>query len=157
MLDQIQNSREHWTGVNEIITRWLIERQELIRLLCSLTNRKDYEPDIGFKLRVERFCEALVDYLSVGHFEIFIELENEARTFDARGIQLVEALYPYLQQSTEVGLWFNDRCDQLRHSDSFYEQIRVELSHLGESLADRFQLEDQLIEYVHKANEHILH
>ena len=114
------------------------------------------EPEAKFKLRIERFCEVLVDYLSAGHFEIFIELENEARTFDERGIQFIEALYPYLQQSTEVGLSFNDSCDQLRHGDSCFQQIRSELSHLAESLTDRFQLEDQLIEYVHKSNERIL-
>ena len=74
----------------------------------------------------------------------------------AGGIQFIEALYPYLQQSTEVGLSFNDPCDQLRHGDSCFQQIRSELSHLAESLTDRFQLEDQLIEYVHKSNERIL-
>ncbi len=156
MLEQVKDSREQWGGVNHIITTWLIERQELIRLLCSLTDSSMKETEAEFKEALERFCEVLVDYLSAGHFEIFTELENEARTFDERGIQLVEALYPYLQQSTEVGLWFNDRCNQLRHSDSLYEQIRSDLSHLGESLTDRFQLEDQLIQYVHKSNEKIL-
>ena len=158
MLEQVQSSAEQWGGVNNIINTWLVERQELIRIYCSLTV-KEPEGESGkveFAQNLEHFCEVLVDYLSAGHFEVFTELENEARCFDARGIKLVKAIYPYLEQSTEIALWFNDRCDQLQHSDTRTEQIRSELSYLGESLTDRFELEDQLIEYVHRANATVL-
>jgi len=69
-----------------------------------------------------------MNYLSAGHFEIFTELENEARSFDERGIKLVSAIYPYLEQLTEIALWFNDRCDQLRLGKTKhekYEKYRV--------------------------------
>jgi regulator of sigma D len=150
MLDQVRSSAEQWGGVNNIINTWLAERQELIRLYCVITDRQSNKPE--FILALENFCEILVDYLSAGHFEVFTELENEARSFDERGIKLVNAIYPYLEQSTEIALWFNDRCDQLRHSNTKHEQIQSELSYLGESLTDRFELEDQLIEYVHHSN-----
>ncbi|MFT4819648.1 MAG: regulator of sigma D [Candidatus Azotimanducaceae bacterium] len=67
-------------------------------------------------------------------------------------MQLVRALYPYLEQSTDIALGFNDRCEQLRINHAGIGQVREELSRLGESLTDRFELEDQLIEYVHLAN-----
>ena len=114
MLEQVENSREHWGDVNNIINTWLEERQELIRLYSSISGDKVSKAE--FANRIDTFCEVLVDYLSAGHFEVFTELENEARSFDTRGIQLVQALYPYLQQSTEIALWFNDRCEQLEHS-----------------------------------------
>jgi regulator of sigma D len=145
MLEQVQVGT--WGGVNSVINKWLVERQELIRLYCSLTEESLDQPK--FLRRLDTFCEVLVDYLSAGHFEVFTELENEARTFDERGLQLVNALYPYLEQSTEIALCFNDRCEQLKQSHREFEKIREELSYLGESLTDRFQLEDQLIEYVH--------
>ena len=154
MLEQVRSSAEQWGGVNNIINTWLAERQELIKQYCALTDKKTNKAD--FTLALENFCDILVDYLSAGHFEVFAELENEARCFDARGIKLVKAIYPYLEQSTEIALWFNDRCEQLRHSDSQHEQIRSELSYLGESLTDRFELEDQLIEYVHNANAEVV-
>ena len=145
MLEQVQLGS--WGGVNNVINKWLVERQELIRLYCSLTE-DDADRSI-FLRRLETFCEVLVDYLFAGHFEVFTELESEARHFDERGLQLVNALYPYLEQSTEIALCFNDRCEQLKQSHRDFEKIREELSYLGESLTDRFQLEDQLIEYVH--------
>mgnify|MGYP003628229958 CR=1 FL=1 len=137
-------------GANSVIHKWLVERQELIRQYCSLTEEDADRP--SFLRRLESFCEILVDYLSAGHFEVFTELENEAKTFDERGLQLVNALYPYLEQSTELALCFNDRCEQLKQSHRDFEKVRDELSYLGESLTDRFQLEDQLIEYVHNSN-----
>lgn len=150
MLQQQQFSETDWVGINHVINKWLLERQQLITLYCSLTDSTSDRP--MFLRRLEGFCEVLVDYLSAGHFEVFRELENEARSLDDRGIQLVNALYPYLEQSTELALCFNDRCEQLKVSHRDFEKIREELSFLGESLTDRFQLEDQLIEYLHKNN-----
>jgi regulator of sigma D len=147
MLEQVQLG--NWGGVNSVINKWLVERQELIRLYCSLT--EDAADRSIFLRRLETFCEVLVDYLFAGHFEVFTELESEARHFDERSLQLVNALYPYLEQSTEIALIFNDRCEQLKLSHRDFEKIREELSYLGESLTDRFQLEDQLIEYVHNS------
>jgi regulator of sigma D len=148
MLQNYQSGQPAWAGMNHLLNKWLIERQELIRLYCSLT---DDDADIPmFLRRLGTFCEVLVDYLSAGHFEVFTQLENEARHLDERGLKLVNALYPYLEQSTEIALCFNDRCEQLKQSHREFEKIREELSYLGESLTDRFQLEDQLIEYVHK-------
>jgi regulator of sigma D len=151
MLHNYQSDLSPVSGMNHLINKWLVERQELIRLYCSLTDENIDRP--MFLRRLETFCEVLVDYLSAGHFEVFTELENEARHFDERGLNLVNALYPYLEQSTELALCFNDRCEQLKQSHREFEKIREELSYLGESLTDRFQLEDQLVEYVH--NEYV--
>jgi len=155
MLRKVQNAKEVWGEVDQILSKWLLERRDLITAYCTLIN--DKHTCGGANRELEQFCEVLMDYLSAGHFEIFTELEFEARTFDARGIQLVKALYPYLEQSTEIALGFNDRCDQLRESDADFSQIRAELSYLGECLTDRFELEDQLIEYVHTANAELCH
>ncbi|MCB1645765.1 MAG: Rsd/AlgQ family anti-sigma factor, partial [Pseudomonadales bacterium] len=106
--DVSSEAKVHWANLNNTIARWLEERNQLISMYCGLTAINNHQQ---FASRLEAFCEVLVDYLSAGHFEIFSELEDEARTFDARGIQLVNVLYPYLEQSTEIGLWFNDRCD----------------------------------------------
>ncbi len=145
-------STEHWSEVSTIINKWLVERQELISLYCALSATTS---SASFSNKLTRFCEILVDYISAGHFEVFTELEDEARTCDARGLHLVQALYPYLEQSTESAINFNDLCTQLADSAVAANQIRPMLSELGESLTNRFELEDQLIEYVHKSNEAI--
>lgn len=145
-------STEHWSDVSTIIDKWLLERQELISIYCALSATTK---PVNFSNKLTRFCEILVDYISAGHFEIFTELEEEARTCDSRGLHLVQALYPYLEQSTESAINFNDLCAQLTESATNSNLIRPQLSELGEALTNRFELEDQLIEYVHKSNETI--
>jgi len=39
MLEQVRSSAGHWSGVKNIINTWLVERQELIRLYCALTEQ----------------------------------------------------------------------------------------------------------------------
>ena len=79
-------STEHWSNVSAIIEPWLLERQELISIYCALSTATT--PD-NFSDKLTQFCEILVDYISAGHFEIFTELEDEARTCDSRGLHLV--------------------------------------------------------------------
>ena len=150
MLKKVQNARQHWGEVDTILNRWLLERQNLIAQYCHLSRR--FTSNAEARHVLSDFCEVLMDYLSAGHFEIFSELEAEARTFDARGIHLVQALYPYLQQSTEIALAFNDECQRLIEAQAALTPLRAQLSYLGECLTDRFELEDQLIEYVHTAS-----
>jgi regulator of sigma D len=145
-------STEHWTDVSTIIEKWLLERQELISIYCALSATTT---PTSFSDKLTQFCEILVDYISAGHFEIFTELEDEARTCDSRGLHLVQALYPYLAQSTESAINFNELCTHLAGNAASSNLIRPMLSELGEALTNRFELEDQLIEYVHKSNEKI--
>ncbi|MFT4712321.1 MAG: regulator of sigma D [Candidatus Azotimanducaceae bacterium] len=145
-------STEHWSDVSAIIEKWLLERQELISIYCALSAATT--PDT-FSDKLTQFCEILVDYISAGHFEIFTELEDEARICDSRGLHLVQALYPYLEQTTESAIDFNELCTQLGSNAANSNQIRPMLSELGEGLTNRFELEDQLIEYVHKSNKKI--
>tara|TARA_B100000676_G_scaffold293060_1_gene329354 strand:- start:556 stop:759 length:204 start_codon:yes stop_codon:yes gene_type:complete len=58
-------------------------------------------------------------------------------------------MYPYIQQSTDAALVFNEHCSTMGDSKAQATLLRSELSELGELLTDRFQLEDQLIEFVH--------
>ena len=44
---------------------------------------------------------------------------------------------------------FNEHCNTMGDSEAQATLLRSELSELGELLTDRFQLEDQLIEFVH--------
>ncbi len=144
MASQQQHARQdQGHAVDLMINHWLIERQELISRLVHLTEGQSQED-------VDAFRDVLVDYISAGHFEIFAELEAEAKAMDIRGVQLLNALYPHIQRSTDAALNFDEHCDYYSRSRAQAPVLKAELSHLGELLADRFQLEDQLIEFVHK-------
>ena len=81
MLENCRTAKERWGGVHQLIDRWLKERQELLVHYCDLsdTARDTASENLGRKL--ERLCQILVDYTSAGHFEIYEQLNQEAREF----------------------------------------------------------------------------
>ena len=87
MLDSCTNSQERWGGVHQLIDRWLAERKQLVVTHTQL--RKRQAPTSAPDNELAAFCDALVDYLSAGHFEIYEQLMREAEDFkDQRGIDL---------------------------------------------------------------------
>ncbi len=152
MLENCENAKERWGGVNDLIDKWLKERQALIVKLCDLS----VNPGSSQENKVERFqsfCQILVDYVSVGHFEVYEQLLSEAAEFDNQaGRELANRIIPQIQESTEVALDFNDRFDNIHKVDDGIEGLIAELDNLGKTLEDRFELEDVLIESLHKAH-----
>ncbi|MFT5717270.1 MAG: regulator of sigma D [Oleiphilaceae bacterium] len=152
MLDNCKNAAERWGGVSDLIDKWLLERKSLIVGLCGLSvNPGSSEENKAEKL--QSFCQLLVDYVSVGHFEVYEQLVAEAAEYNDGGIELAKKIIPLIQESTEVALNFNDRFDDIHKVDDGIEDLIKELEELGKTLEDRFALEDNLIESLHKAHE----
>ncbi|OZB14272.1 MAG: anti-RNA polymerase sigma 70 factor [Marinobacter sp. 34-60-7] len=152
MLEYCQNARERWGGVNELIDRWLKERQELLVRYCDLSGDQDFSQTEALRQKFVGLCDVLVDYVSAGHFEVYEQLIQEAREFNDGGLELAAKGYPRIEKTTEVALNFNDRLDNRNLSEQDVRDLFDELSHLGEALESRFELEDFLIEHLHNAH-----
>ncbi|WP_372965035.1 sigma D regulator [Marinobacter sp.] len=152
MLENCQNARERWGGVNELIDRWLQNRQQLLVHYCELSGENDFTPTEALSKKFIRLCEVLVDYVSAGHFEIYEQLIQEARDFDDGGLELAAKVYPQIEKTTEVALRFNDHVDGRVLTEQDVATLFEELSRLGEVLANRFEMEDFLIENLHNAH-----
>lgn len=149
MLETCQNAQERWGGVHQLIDRWLQERHELVSAFVALNDAP--QASVADAETVQRFCEILVDYVSAGHFEVYEQLNGEAKAFgDQRGLELAKQIYPRIEAITEVALAFNDRCDNGDCRDS---SLGPELKRLGQMLHERFELEDCLIEVLHNAHQ----
>ncbi|SEG78386.1 sigma D regulator [Marinobacterium lutimaris] len=150
MLEKCRNAKERWGGVSDIIDQWLEQRQQLIRTLFSLSDCEIGKP---LNEQLTLFCDLLMDYLSSGHFEVYEQLLLEGSEFDDGSVDKVQDLFPRIQPTTNAALDFNDRYGSfdsptLREIRDFAE----ELSNMCETLEDRFELEDQLIEVLHNAH-----
>ncbi|MDP0561466.1 MAG: sigma D regulator [Candidatus Endonucleobacter sp. (ex Gigantidas childressi)] len=149
MLDDCRSAKERWGGVSKIIDRWLSERQELIVLYCSINGVDQLKSDKrSLTVKLKEFCQIMVDYVSVGHFEVYERLNQEGLEFDDEGIEVAQALYPKIESNTHLCLDFNDRCEVI----SSVKGLQEALSALGEVLEDRFMLEDNLIETLHESH-----
>jgi len=150
MLEKCLDARERWGGVSELIDRWLHERQDLLSRFIALP-QAPVEAQICPAL--QGFCDVLVDYVSSWHFGVYEHLLAEADSFNDGGIELARELDPRMQATTDAVLGFNDQysdLQQLTLQDAAH--LAERLSALGETLAERFELEDDLIERLHTAH-----
>jgi regulator of sigma D len=154
MLDNCIDAKERWGGVNEIIDRWLEERQQMLVQYCALSglDQAATSDDVrGEKLRI--FCQILVDYVSAGHFEIYDKLMKEGREFDdEEALQEAGKLYSQVDKTTENLLDFNDK--YLETDD--LSSLSGDLSYLGESLEVRFSAEDRMISVLHTSHKDLV-
>ena len=150
MLKGCQTAKERWGGVSEVIDRWLGQRQKLIVLYCSINGVDCLEEDQRpISVKLQELCQTLIDYVSAGHFDIYEQLLQNAEALSNSGIQenteLAKNLLPALAKNTSDCLAFNDNCELV----SSLSNLQAVMSKLGETMAERFSLEDQMIEFLH--------
>lgn len=157
MLKHAENTKEHWGTVDKLVDRWLKERQELILLYCAVDGLREYTPkDTPVTIKVQAFCDVLIDYMSAGHFEIYDELLQEAQEFDDDYLELANSVFPRIQASTQIAVDFNDKYADTSIVDEQMPELAADLSELGEKLVERFDLEDQLIETLHNCHRELV-
>ncbi|MBJ7555733.1 sigma D regulator [Marinomonas spartinae] len=151
MLERCKTAQERWGGVHDIIDRWLKQRQHLIETWVELRDLEEYtQMDTP---KIQHLCELLVDYVSVGHFNVYEQLALEAQEFkDDSALKLLNELMPEIDESTEVALEFNDKYDTQKHVSAQLEALPCSMKTLAVVMAERFQLEDRLIEELHEAH-----
>ncbi len=103
---------------------------------------------------LHRLTQILVDYASSWHFGVYEQLLVEAGEFNDGGMDLAKELDPKIQQTTDAILSFSDQYSELEGQLTVQDiaHLSEDMSRLGEALAERFELEDQLIEVLHTAH-----
>lgn len=126
-----------------MIKELLQERQQVWSLYCSVAGLEPFTPDKPVDTLIQEFCQLLVDYISLGHFGIYQRITDgkERRT---RVIKKAEEIYPRIAKATDSAIEFNDKYEKLS-GQAVLASLPGDLSHLGEELATRIELEDQLI------------
>lgn len=128
-----------------VIQRWLAERNELLVLYCRLTGkRKDKVlPD---QQQLNQFCDILIDYVSAGHFEVYEQVVSMCDHHGAHSLQLLQELFPKISKTTDIVVDFNDKYAAAHSDEELMAELDKDLSKLGEAIALRVELEDQLID-----------
>jgi len=118
-------------------------RTDTLSLLSELASRQPFKPEHSTQQLLQSFCESLIDYTATAHFQLYRHIdENKERRVAAR--EIAEKVYPRISETTQSFLAFNDKYDCEDHCDNLTE-LADDLSRLGEELADRIELEDQVI------------
>lgn len=154
MLENCKSAKERWGGVNQIIDRWLQERQELLVDYCSLSGITSFDENISdHRQRVRHFCQTLVDYASAGHFGVYDQLIKEGRDFhDRQALETAAKLYKIIDATTEKLLDFNDKYQETDDLSA----LASDLSDIGQQLEPRFEAEDQMIAVLHVSHKDLV-
>ncbi len=148
MLDNCKDNRERWQAVETLLQGWLKERREvLVKYAAIAANLERDTEKASVDAGLERLCQLLVDYVSVGHFEVFYELIREAEAFADGSDTIANEIIPRIGDTTEVILGFDEK-----YPTEEQEDPGADMSLLGEVLESRFELEDRLITLLHRSH-----
>lgn len=128
---------------SKMVQELLQERQQVWALYCELGRRKPFAAEPSLNKAIQRFCQLLIDYISLGHFGVYRRIiDGTERRLSA--VQTAETVYPAIENATDVALAFNDKYAE-SESPRLGIDLEGDLSRLGEALATRFDLEDRLL------------
>lgn len=143
MTDVVADRR---TGSRQMIGELLKVRERVLALYSELAEQQPFAPERARVFEVlEQFCQALIDYTADAHFRLYryVDEKRERRLAVA---QVAERVYGGILETTDTILLFNDQYDFSRGRKAIdVSTLEQDLSTLGERLADRIDLEDQII------------
>ena len=144
---------QQFEAVDELLTRWLKERRELLGKYTEIIVMLDTDRGEALGERQKALCGLLVDYVSAGHFEVFHRLVEEAESFADGSGRLAQELMPDIADTTEVILAYEEKYGS---GESYPDTLQRDLSALGELLESRFVLEDRLIAGLHSSHRRLV-
>ena len=122
-------------------------RTETLSLYTELANQRPFEADEITREALQDFCQSLIDYAASAHFQLYRYISDKLER-RAAVLEVADSIYPRIVQTTDRILRFNDKyesVDLLRGEKEALDLLDTDLSSLGEALAERIQLEDQVI------------
>ena len=128
----------------EMISKLMAERQQMLVSFCRIAGLDPFTHDQPSREMLEEFCQILVDYTAFGHFEIYSRiLSGEERR--KKVLEVASRIYPKIAEATDFAVAFNDKYDALTHTEPL-DHLNDDLCKLGEEIATRIDVEDQLVE-----------
>ncbi len=124
------------------------ERRQVWSLYCEVADLKPFSASSETHFALTKFSQLLVDYVSLGHFGIYEYLLSGTERRE-KVLTAAKNIYPEFSRTTEAVISFNDKYDDSQ-SNFNVEGLEADLSALGEDLAKRIELEDDLCSLVLK-------
>jgi regulator of sigma D len=127
----------------QLIAELQYERQKVWSLYCHVAELMPFSANQTVRKKLARFSEMLIDYVSLGHFGVceclFADADNQDPALSA-----AKEIYPALSSTTQAAVSFNDKYEH--SAATMLDELKQDLSALGETLAQRIDLEDRLCE-----------
>lgn len=133
----------------------LIERrQRVATAYCALAGvsslgARDVETLRPHTDQLSSFCQAMVDYTAMGHFEVYQRIiEGKERRQAVKDV--AAEIYPAIAETTDYLLGFNDKYDDTEGKSIDTSLLVDDLPKLGDIIDLRGDLEDQILAALQK-------
>lgn len=143
-------TQERRRDLGETLEALKEQRQKTLLSYCSLvgTNTPGKTSPDGIQdiapVALQELLNIMVDYMAMGHFTVYQRIiEGKERRGAVQ--EAAEIAYPGIGETTDVMVEFNDTYENFTGSADEQKQIREDLSKLGEMLAIRGELEDEIL------------
>ena len=118
------------------------ERRAVWSLYFKIGELKPFSSSAKTRMSVAKFAQSLIDYASLGHFGIYERLLSGNERREAV-LTMAKKIYPEFSKITDAIVSFNDKYDD-QQQDFLVDDLESDLSSLGEGLARKIELEDEL-------------
>ena len=124
-------------------------RRDVLTNYCRLAGIASFDERESGRMKAApealvRFCETMVDYTAMGHFEVYQRIiEGQERRRAVK--EVADDVYPAIAETTDWLVDFNDSHETHEGTPEEEATLNEELYKLGEIIALRAQLEDQLL------------
>ncbi len=129
-------------------------RQEVVVAYCKLSgvssfDRRDSETHTVDSDQLRNFCQIMVDYTAMGHFEVYQRIiEGKERRRAVKDV--ANEVYPAIAETTDYLVDFNDKYDAFEGTADELQQLQGDLAGLGQIISVRGELEDQILAALEK-------
>lgn len=135
--------------LTETINSLVQLRQEMFVSYCQLAgvstfDRRMIEQPKAQSEQLREFCQIMVDYTAMGHFEVYQRIiDGKERRVAVK--EMAAKVYPGIADTTNFLVDFNDKYVDFKGTEEELDQLDTDLSKLGEVIATRGDLEDQIL------------
>ena len=129
------------------VQKWLSDRQTVIVALHNLCSFRPFMNEQSLEIlneSLQEFCTLMVDYISLGHFEIYEYISDR--------IKIPKRVLECLMDTTVFALDFNDKYIQKNELTT----LEKDLSRLALVFAQRLEWEDHLLAQFEQARQNTL-
>lgn len=125
-------------------------RQDVVVSYCQLSgvssfDLRDEESHTVQPSELRSFCQIMVDYTAMGHFEVYQRIiEGKERRQVVK--QAADEVYPAIAETTDYLIDFNDKYDAFDGSPDEVQELASDLEKLGQIISVRGELEDKILD-----------
>ena len=141
--DSNDGSTDRRSQTRAAVERMLQQRQEMLVHYERVSGVDPFSANPPSSELMERFVQLLMDYIASGHFGLYQRI-TEGTERRKHVMDVAERTYPTIAATMEKALDFNDAYDSVDKSAPF-DALSERLSELGEIIANRIEVEDELI------------